>query len=112
MSEAFEAHVRRTPGSASPLAQAGRLVRPDRKFADTITTDQYAAGVVAEITKSRPKSRFWYGKQTTMIWTITTFLPHTFWDFLFYRMFNLKILAAVVKGGGPLKGVAAGKKTS
>ena len=112
MSEAFEAHVRRTPGSASPLAEAGRLVRTDCEFADTITPDQYAAGVVTEITKSRPKSWFWYGKQTTMIWTMSTFLPHTFWDFLFYRMFNLKILAAVVKGGGPLKAGAAGKKTT
>lgn len=112
MSEAFEAHVKRTPGTGSPSARASRLSHTDRKFADTITPDQYAEGVVAEITKPRPRSWFWYGKQTTMIWMMSTFLPHTFWDFLFYRMFNLKLLAAAVKGGGAFKAGAASKKTS
>jgi len=63
---------------------------------------------VAEITKSSPKSWFWYGKQTGMIWTMSTFLPHTFWDYLFYRMFNLKALAAAVKSGGGPKAIANG----
>ena len=111
MSEAFEAHVRRTPGNGSPSSQAGRLFYTDYEFSDTITPDQYAAGVVAEITKPRPRSWFWYGKQTTMIWMMSTFLPHTFWDFLFYRMFNLKTLAAAVKNKGPLEANAASKKT-
>ncbi len=77
-----------------------------------MTPDQYAAGVVAEITKSSPKSRFWYGKQTGMIWAVSTFLPHTFWDFLFYRMFNLKALAAAVKNGGGSPKIVANGKTS
>lgn len=47
-----------------------------------------------------------------MIWMMDTFLPHTFWDFLFYRMFNLKTLAAAVKGGELFKAGAASKKTS
>lgn len=48
-----------------------------------------------------------------MIWTMSTFLPHTFWDFLFYRMFNLKALAAAVKRGeGSPKIVANGEALS
>ena len=45
-----------------------------------------------------------------MIWMMSTFLPHTFWDFLFYRMFNLGTLAAAVKRGGAFEAGTASKK--
>ncbi|KAI4289982.1 MAG: hypothetical protein L6R35_000744 [Caloplaca aegaea] len=73
LSENFKAHVRRTPNTTSP--------------------EQYAAGVVAEITKVSPRAWFWHGKLTSMVWWMTTFLPQTAFDGIFYRDFKLGTLA-------------------
>lgn len=73
LSENFKAHVRRTPTTTSP--------------------QDYAAGVVAEITKASPRAWFWHGKLTSMVWLMTTFLPQTAFDGMFYRDFKLGMLA-------------------
>lgn len=35
-----------------------------------------------------------------MIWSMHTFLPHTFWDWLFYGMFKFQKLEEAVKKDG------------
>ncbi|KAI2602116.1 hypothetical protein GGR54DRAFT_536234 [Hypoxylon sp. NC1633] len=73
MNDAFQAHLYRKP--------------------DAMTTDQYAAGVVKEILKKSPAPWFWFGASVGIIRFIDTFLPRTFWDWFFGRMFNLGQLA-------------------
>lgn len=73
LSENFKAHVQRTPATTSP--------------------QDYAAGVIAEITKASPRAWFWHGKLTSMVWLMTTFLPQTAFDGMFYRDFKLGTLA-------------------
>ncbi|KAI1125554.1 hypothetical protein F5Y10DRAFT_246809 [Nemania abortiva] len=68
----FKEHVRRTPK----------------------TTDrfEYAANVVAHSLKSSPAAWFWYGSSSRIIRFFDTFAWRTFWDFVFYRQFNLNKL--------------------
>ncbi|KAF2685184.1 NAD(P)-binding protein [Lentithecium fluviatile CBS 122367] len=71
----FKAHVQRVPPK---------------------TTDRfdYASNVVAQSLKSSPKAWFWYGSATTIIRFFDTFAWRTFFDFVFYREFNLGKLKA------------------
>ena len=73
LSDDFKAHVRRTPNTTSP--------------------EDYAAGVITEITKASPRAWFWHGKLTSTVWWMTTFLPQTAFDGMFYRDFKLGTLA-------------------
>ncbi|RAH42803.1 NAD(P)-binding protein [Aspergillus brunneoviolaceus CBS 621.78] len=73
LADAFRQHVRRTP--------------------NTMTPEEYAKGVIEEIVKPSSKAWFWYGNATTLVWFFSTFLPHTAFDWLFYRWFNLEKLA-------------------
>lgn len=78
LSNEFKAHVRRTPNTTSP--------------------EDYAAGVIAEITKASPRAWFWHGKLTSLVWWMTTFLPQTAFDGMFYRDFKLETLARKREG--------------
>ncbi|RAK75028.1 NAD(P)-binding protein [Aspergillus fijiensis CBS 313.89] len=73
LADAFRQHVRRTP--------------------NTMTPEEYAKGVIEEIVKPSPKAWFFYGNAPTLVWFFSTFLPHTAFDWLFYRWFNLEKLA-------------------
>ncbi|CAI7633313.1 unnamed protein product [Penicillium discolor] len=66
---------------------------------DGITPDQYAAGVVKEILKKSPVPWFWFGASSGTIRCIDAFLPRTFWDWFFGRLFNLGKLAELQSGG-------------
>ncbi|PKX88902.1 short chain dehydrogenase [Aspergillus novofumigatus IBT 16806] len=79
MNDAFQAHLYRKP--------------------DGITPDQYAAGVVKEILKKSPAPWFWFGASSGLIRCIDAFLPRTFWDWFFGRLFNLGKLADLQSGG-------------
>ncbi|RAH71712.1 short chain dehydrogenase [Aspergillus aculeatinus CBS 121060] len=79
LADAFRQHVRRTP--------------------NTMTPEEYAKGVIEEIVKPSPKAWFWYGNATTLVWFFRTFLPHTAFDWLFYRWFNLEKLAIRFREG-------------
>ncbi|KAL2867459.1 short chain dehydrogenase [Aspergillus lucknowensis] len=61
---------------------------------NTITPDQYAAGVVKEILKPSPAVWFWFGAFSGTTRFIDAVLPRTFWDWFFGRMFNLGTLAS------------------
>ncbi|KAF2644244.1 NAD(P)-binding protein [Massarina eburnea CBS 473.64] len=71
----FKAHVQRVPSK---------------------TTDRfdYASNVVAQSLRASPKAWFWYGSATTIIRFFDTFAWRTFFDFVFYREFNLGKLRA------------------
>ncbi|TGJ82157.1 hypothetical protein E0Z10_g6605 [Xylaria hypoxylon] len=66
----FKKHVQRTP----------------TQFTDRF---EYAANVVAQSLKSSPTAWFWYGSSTSVIRFFDTFGWRTFFDFVFYREFNL-----------------------
>ncbi|KAI0532999.1 hypothetical protein GGR58DRAFT_488365 [Xylaria digitata] len=66
----FKRHVQRTPS----------------KVTDRF---EYAANVVAQSLKSSPAAWFWYGSSTRVIRFFDTFGWRTFFDFVFYRDFNL-----------------------
>ncbi|CAI7568691.1 unnamed protein product [Penicillium crustosum] len=66
---------------------------------DGITPDQYAAGVVKEILKKSPVPWFWFGASSGMIRCIDAFLPRTFWDWFFGRLFRLGKLVELQSGG-------------
>ncbi|KAJ5611895.1 hypothetical protein N7528_009000 [Penicillium herquei] len=76
MNEAFQAHLHRKP--------------------DGVTPDQYATGVVKEILKKSPAPWFWFGASSGTIRFIDAYLPRTFWDWFFGRMFNLGKLAGTI----------------
>lgn len=65
----FKKHVQRTP--------------------ETTDRFEYAANVVGQSLKSTPSAWFWYGRATGIIRFFDTVAPRTFWDFVFYRDFNL-----------------------
>ncbi len=46
---------------------------------ETITPDQYAAGVVNEALKKSPAPWFWHGAQTSIVRWCDMLLPRTFW---------------------------------
>jgi len=77
LTKEYLAHVRRTPA--------------------TITPQAYAVKVVAEAMKVSPQAWLWHGSQTGIVWFVDTFLPRTFWDLLFWRMFEFKKLIMQVK---------------
>ncbi|KAJ5655535.1 short chain dehydrogenase [Penicillium longicatenatum] len=79
MNEAFQAHLYRKP--------------------DGVTPDQYATGVVKEILKKSPAPWFWFGASSGTIRFIDAYLPRTFWDWFFGRLFNLGKLADSNSGG-------------
>ncbi|KAI4259121.1 MAG: hypothetical protein LQ352_000915 [Teloschistes flavicans] len=79
LSDDFKAHVQRTPNTTSP--------------------EDYAAGVITEITKASPRAWFWHGKLTSTVWWMTTFLPQTAFDGMFYRDFKLGTLAGKQQDG-------------
>ncbi|CRL21973.1 Short-chain dehydrogenase/reductase SDR [Penicillium camemberti] len=72
---------------------------PKASTPDGITPEQYAAGVVKEILKKSPVPWFWFGASSGMIRCIDAFLPRTFWDWFFGRLFNLGKLAELQSGG-------------
>ncbi|RFU78520.1 short-chain dehydrogenase reductase sdr [Trichoderma arundinaceum] len=65
----FATHVARTPKTTSP--------------------QEYAKSVVNEVTKVNPRAWFWTGARSGFVWFGDTFLPKTFWDWVFSREFNL-----------------------
>ncbi|KAK5996472.1 Short-chain dehydrogenase RED1 [Cladobotryum mycophilum] len=74
LAKEFESHINRKP--------------------NTITPAQYATSVVAEITKENPKAWFWTGARVGEFWFGDTFLPRTYWDWLFKREFKLQKLVS------------------
>ncbi|KAI1455541.1 short chain dehydrogenase [Annulohypoxylon moriforme] len=75
LSDAFKAHINRTP--------------------DTMTPDEYAKGVVAMVLQGSSPAWFWHGNATTLVRTLDAFFPRTIWDWLFSRWFNLETLREV-----------------
>ncbi|RYP54382.1 hypothetical protein DL768_000799 [Monosporascus sp. mg162] len=65
----FRKHVQRTP--------------------ETTDRFEYATNVVAHSLKSSPSAWFWYGKTTSIIRFFDTFGWRTFFDWVFWRDFNL-----------------------
>jgi hypothetical protein len=64
-------------------------------LADTTTPAAYAAAVVGEVSKRRPKAWFWTGATTSIVRWGDMLLPRTYWDGLFTKWFNLdKVKAA------------------
>ncbi|PSN60578.1 short chain dehydrogenase [Corynespora cassiicola Philippines] len=59
---------------------------------NTTTPGEYAAAVVKEIGKRRPRAWFWTGATTSIVRWGDMLLPRTFWDWLFTRWFNLNKL--------------------
>ncbi|RAH54237.1 short chain dehydrogenase [Aspergillus piperis CBS 112811] len=78
LAEDFQKHIYRTP--------------------NTITPEQYARGVVDQLLKPSPAAWVWYGAQTGIVRWCDMLLPRTFWDWLFYHMFNFEKLANAVRG--------------
>ncbi|KAI0430784.1 hypothetical protein F5Y09DRAFT_306868 [Xylaria sp. FL1042] len=70
LAEEFKKHVQRTPKATDRF--------------------EYAANVVAQSLKSSPSAWFWYGGSSGIIRFFDMFAPRTFWDFFFYRDFNLE----------------------
>ncbi|KAI0808630.1 hypothetical protein GGR55DRAFT_200445 [Xylaria sp. FL0064] len=70
LAEEFKKHVQRTPKATDRF--------------------EYAANVVAQSLKSSPSAWFWYGSSSGIIRFFDTFAPRTFWDWFFYRDFNLE----------------------
>ncbi|KAL5341459.1 short chain dehydrogenase [Aspergillus crustosus] len=66
---------------------------PDRVRKETTPPAEYARAVVAEGTKQRPRSWFWTGATTSLVWFGDTFLPRWIWDWLFMREFQLNRLS-------------------
>lgn len=44
-----------------------------------MTPDQYAAGVVREALKAKPRAWFWWGVRSFDTWFLDTFFPRTIW---------------------------------
>ncbi|KAK0615694.1 short chain dehydrogenase [Bombardia bombarda] len=74
LAEEFAKHVQRTPHTTTPA--------------------EYARNVVGEVTKKSPSAWFWTGATTGIVRFGDTFLPKTFWDWMFTREFNLNKLRA------------------
>ncbi|KAI1358230.1 hypothetical protein F5Y08DRAFT_322364 [Xylaria arbuscula] len=72
LADEFRQHVQRTPNGTSRF--------------------DYAANVVAQSLKSSPTAWFWYGSSTRIIRFFDTFGWRTFFDYFFYRDFNLEKL--------------------
>lgn len=75
--EAFQAHVRRTP--SMQFRQTFSSLSDANIHPETITPDQYAAGVVNEAVKKSPPVWFWHGAQTTSVRLLDALFPRTIW---------------------------------
>ncbi|KAL1648861.1 NADPH-dependent 1-acyl dihydroxyacetone phosphate reductase [Diplodia intermedia] len=52
-------------------------------------SDDYAKSVVSKVLKSSPPKWVWEGNKSWAVWFLSTFLPKSIMDAVFFRMFNL-----------------------
>ncbi|KAI0200237.1 NAD(P)-binding protein [Astrocystis sublimbata] len=74
----------------SPLADAFK--RHVQRIPDSTNRFVYAKHVVAQSLKSSPPAWYWYGNATLSIRFLTSFGWGTIWDWIFWNMFDLKVI--------------------
>ncbi len=74
-------------------ANEGYLKRMTHTQQNAMPTDVYAKSVVEQLLKKKPRHWIWEGSYIWLMWFFWTWMPKTFLDDLFTKMFSLNKIA-------------------
>lgn len=74
-------------------ANEGYLKRMTHTQQNAMPTDVYAKSVVEQLLKKKPRHWIWEGSYIWLMWFFWTWMPKTFLDDLFTKMFSLNMIS-------------------